>query len=78
MTSSSSNLLTDRMPAPRIGLLLTGHELYWAQFPGLSEKCLGLLSTFRDRLTQFGDVVAPGTFQYSVNGVAFFMSDMPP
>lgn len=51
--------LTARMPKPRIGLLPTGHEIYWGQFPGLQRKCRGLLATFRRRLAEIGTVIVP-------------------
>ena len=51
--------LTTRMPRPRIGVLPTGHEMYWGQFPGLREKCLALWEAMRHRLQQIGDVIAP-------------------
>jgi len=51
--------LTARRPRPRIGLLPTGHEIYWGQFPGLQDKCRALLQSFRERLEQIGDVVVP-------------------
>lgn len=53
------NPLIARVPRPRIGLLPTGHEIYWGQFPSLREKCRTLLGTFRRRLAAIGDVVAP-------------------
>ena len=53
------NALTERCPRPRIGLLPTGHEIYWGQFPGLREKCQALLTTFCDRFAEIGDVVEP-------------------
>ncbi len=59
MNASLSRSLTDRRPAPRIGLLPTGHEIYWGQFPGLHNKCLTLLETFRTRLATIGTVVMP-------------------
>ena len=51
--------LTARQPMPRIGVLPTGHEIYWRQFPGLHAKCLKLLETFRKRLETMGTVVMP-------------------
>lgn len=51
--------LTAHMPRPRIGLLPTGHAIYWSQFPGLKDKCLAMSARFRERLQAIGDVVAP-------------------
>lgn len=53
------NQLAARRPRPRIGLLPTGHEIYWGQFPGLRGKCQAMYRAFRDRLAQVGDIVAP-------------------
>lgn len=51
------DLLTARMPQPRIGLLLTGHRIYWDQFPGLKDRCLRMGETFRERFSAIGEVV---------------------
>ena len=50
--------LTARVPRPRIGLLPTGHEIYWGQFPGLREKCLHMLDCFQKKLGALGTVVS--------------------
>ena len=49
-----------RMPTPRIGLLPTGHLMYWGQFPGLKEKGLAMLKALENRLGAFGEVLNPG------------------
>ena len=54
------NNLTARMPRPRIGLLTTGHAMYWGQFPGLKEKCLSMSAAFTERFGRIGEVVASG------------------
>ncbi len=51
--------LKSRMPKPRIGLLPTGHQMYWGQFPGLKEKGMAMLATFRKRFEAIGQVFAP-------------------
>lgn len=51
--------LKSRMPTPRIGVLPTGHQMYWGQFPGLKEKGLGMWERFRRRLEEIGEVIAP-------------------
>ncbi len=51
--------LTARMPRPRIGVLPTGHEIYWSQFPGLQERCRTMWQAFRERLEKIGEVIAP-------------------
>lgn len=52
--------LKARMVRPRIGLLPTGHLIYWAQFPGLKEMGLNMYEKIRQRLEQIGDVISPG------------------
>ncbi|HEY3418352.1 MAG TPA: hypothetical protein VGM23_15865, partial [Armatimonadota bacterium] len=51
--------LTTRRPRPRIGVLPTGHGIYWGQFPGLKERGLAMWAAFRERLAAIGDVIAP-------------------
>ena len=52
--------LKARMPKPRIGLLQTGHLMYWGQFPGLKEMSMKLCKEMITRLEKFGDVITPG------------------
>lgn len=52
--------LKARMVRPRIGLLPTGHLIYWGQFPGLKEMGLNMYEKIRQRLEQIGDVISPG------------------
>ena len=52
--------LKARMVRPRIGLLPTGHLIYWGQFPGLKEMCLNMYEEGRKRLGQIGEVISPG------------------
>lgn len=49
-----------RMPRPRIGLLQTGHLIYWGQFPGLKEMSTKMCEELITRLEKFGDVITPG------------------
>ncbi len=44
---------------PRIGLLPTGHKMYWGQFPGLKEMGLNMYAKLRKHLKEIGEVVAP-------------------
>jgi L-arabinose isomerase len=46
-------------PRPRIGLLPTGHLMYWGQFPGLREKGLAMLQALQAKLSAFGEVFVP-------------------
>jgi L-arabinose isomerase len=43
----------------KIGLLPTGHQYYWDQFPGLKEMGLGMCANLRGMLEKRADVVAP-------------------
>lgn len=45
---------------PRIGLLPTGHKIYWGQFPNLKEMGTHMYEKLVTRLETFGDVVTPG------------------
>jgi len=47
------------MRRPRIGVLPTGHAMYWDQFPGLKEMGLAMYDRFRQRVEGIGEVVAP-------------------
>ena len=44
---------------PRIGILPTGHKIYWGQFPGLKEMGLNMYAEFRAQVAKFGEVIAP-------------------
>ncbi len=44
---------------PKVGLLATGHDYYWEQFPGLQQKSKNLLAAVRDLLSRWAEVVAP-------------------
>jgi L-arabinose isomerase len=64
MTHLSSSTLAEtplaaRLPRPRIGVLPTGHAIYWSQFPGLQERCQALWAQLRARLESLGTVIAP-------------------
>ncbi len=43
----------------KIGLLPTGHQYYWEQFPGLKEMGLSMCASLRGMLEERVDVVAP-------------------
>ncbi|MCL2517662.1 MAG: hypothetical protein FWF15_03770 [Oscillospiraceae bacterium] len=45
---------------PKIGLLPTGHKMYWGQYPGLKEMGTRMYNTLVTRLESFGDVISPG------------------
>ena len=42
---------------PRIGLLSTGHKMYWNQFPGLKEMGMRMHDKLIDKLSRIGEVV---------------------
>lgn len=52
-------LLTRRVPRPRIGLLATGHRIYWDQFPQLKSMGEKMYGALQRRLQDFGEVIAP-------------------
>jgi len=43
---------------PRIGLLHTGHQYYWNQFPGLKEGGLRMYHKFRDMLSAYAEIIS--------------------
>lgn len=45
---------------PRIGLLPTGHKIYWGQFPGLRERGMKMYEKLLAQLQQIGEVISPG------------------
>jgi len=51
--------LTHRVPRPRIGVLPTGHRMYWDQFPHLKDMGAKMYGDLRRRLEEIGEVVAP-------------------
>jgi len=45
---------------PKIGLLPTGHKMYWAQYPNLKEMGMRMYNALMDQLSVFGEVVSAG------------------
>lgn len=45
---------------PRIGLLLTGHRMYWEQYPSLREKGMAMHQNLLGRLGSFAEVISSG------------------
>jgi L-arabinose isomerase len=45
---------------PRIGLLPTGHKMYWSQFPKLREMGEQMYGRLINELQKFGEVISPG------------------
>ena len=43
----------------RIGLLPTGHKIYWSQFPELKEMGMKMYDDLVGKLEEFGEVIAP-------------------
>ena len=43
---------------PKIGLLPTGHKIYWGQFPNLKEMGMGMYNAFKEKLSEIGEVVS--------------------
>lgn len=54
---------------PRIGLLPTGHKIYWEQYPSLRERGIKMYDRLVEQLRSFGEVISPGlvdTYESSV------------
>ena len=63
------------LPRPRIGLLPTGHRLYWDQFPNLRGMGLRMCERLRQHLDSIGEVFAPDlvdTPERAVEANAYF------
>lgn len=72
------NNIKVRMARPRIGLLATGHLIYWDQFPGLKDMCMKMYDELIAHLEIIGDVTTPGlvdTKEKSENAGAFFRKE---
>ena len=72
---NSKNNIRNRIISPRIGLLATGHLIYWDQFPGLKDMCMKMYSELIVHLEKIGDIITPGlvdTKEKSHNAGAFF------
>lgn len=48
-----------RKSKPRIGLLITGHKIYWDQFPNLKEMGTKMCDKLLLKLNAFGEVIRP-------------------
>lgn len=60
---------------PKVGLLTTGLELYWSQFPGLREQALAMNEVMVKKLSEFSDVLQSGlvdTAEKSKHAAVFF------
>ncbi len=44
---------------PKIGLLPTGHKIYWGQFPKLKKLGMDMYNKLVSKLSEIGDVIAP-------------------
>jgi L-arabinose isomerase len=63
---------------PKIGLLATGHLIYWDQFPGLKDMCMKMYRDLITHLEKIGDVVSPGlvdTKEKSENAGKYFRKE---
>ena len=52
--------LDDAKVKPKIGLLITGHKIYWNQFPGLKEMGEKMYAKMMNKLNDFADVISSG------------------
>lgn len=65
---------------PRIGLLLTGHKIYWGQFPALKELGEEMTKQLMVHLEELGEVLTPGlvdTYEKAVEADEFFGKNVP-
>ena len=51
-------MIRERKVRPKIGLLPTGHKIYWKQFPGLKDMGTNMYRKLVSELTKMGEVVA--------------------
>ncbi|MCL1895518.1 MAG: hypothetical protein FWG03_03125 [Clostridiales bacterium] len=51
-------MIREKKVRPRIGLLPTGHKIYWGQFPGLKDMGTNMYGKLVAGLSEIGDVVA--------------------
>ena len=65
---------------PKIGLLLTGHKMYWGQFPGLKEMGDRMTDEFLVKFNTLGDIISIGlvdTYAQSVEAGKQFQEEKP-
>ena len=70
--------LKKQMVRPRIGLLATGHLIYWDQFPSLKDMCMKMYGELFAHIEKIGDVVSPGlvdTKEKSENAGEYFRKE---
>ena len=63
---------------PKIGLLPTGHKIYWSQFPQLKQMGMNMYNKLVSKLSQIGDVIAPelvDTKERAVEAASFFKNN---
>ncbi len=53
------SILFRNVPRPRIGVLPTGHRMYWDQFPHLKQLGENMYAALRHHLEDIGEIVAP-------------------
>ena len=51
---------SNKIMGPKIGFLVTGHKMYWSQFPGLKEMGTGMREKFTAKLAEMGTVIESG------------------
>ena len=60
---------------PKIGLLPTGHKIYWSQFPELKQMSMNMYNKLVSKLSVIGDVIAPelvDTKEKAIEAAGFF------
>jgi L-arabinose isomerase len=65
---------------PKIGLLTTGHKMYWGQFPSLKEMGSKMTDKLLQHLNEIGDVITSGlvdTYERAVEAGELFKKTAP-
>lgn len=55
---------------PKIGLLPTGHKIYWGQFSNLKDMGTNMYNKLFDKLSEIGEVISPGLVDTHEKSVA--------
>jgi len=72
------NALDARVARPRIGILPTGHSIYWNQFPNLKQMGQKMYGRLCNHIEAFGEIVSPGlvdTPEKAIAAASFFRAN---
>ena len=62
---------------PKIGLLPTGHKIYWSQYPLLKERGMAMYEKLLSKLNEIGEVISPGlvdTYESAKDAADMFLN----